>query len=223
MPYRRIIFATDEIYHTLNRGVAQAPIFLSPKEYQRFLDLLDFYRYHNSSLCFSHYNRLSQKEKEKFIGELKKRGSLLAEILAYCLMPNHFHLLLKQIEDRGIPKMLANLQNGYARYFNLRHKRLGPLFQSMFKAVRIETEEQLLHVSRYIHLNPSSSYLIRIKNLSSYSWSSFPEYLGKRPFTFVNPGPILNLAGGNKKYEEFVFDQAEYQQELDKIKHLVFE
>lgn len=223
MPYRKIVFAAKEIYHILNRGVAQTPIFFSPKEYQRFLDLLDFYRYANPPLSFSRYNRLAQGEREKFIKSLKEKSLVLAEIFAYCLMPNHFHLLLKQIEDKGIPKMLANLQNGYARYFNLKHKRQGPLFQSMFKAVRIETEEQLLHVSRYIHLNPSSSYLVEIKNLPFYFWSSFPEYLGKRSPTFTNPRSVLSLAGGKERYEEFVYNQAEYQRKLNKIKHLMLE
>lgn len=158
MPYRKVIFSNDEIYHVLNRGVAEASIFVSPKEYLRFLHLIDFYRFARPLLSFSHYNRLSQKGKEKFMENLKKKNSVLVEIFAYCLMSNHFHLLLKQIKNKGIPKMLANLQNGYARYFNLKHKRRGPLFQSMFKAIRVETDEQLLHVSRYIHLNPSSSY-----------------------------------------------------------------
>jgi putative transposase len=223
MPYRKILFATDEIYHILNRGIAQAPIFSSPKEYLRFLSLVDFYRWSNPPLCFSHYNRLTKEEKEKFMDNLKKRSSLLVEIFAYCLMPNHFHLLLRQIKEKGIPKMLANLQNGYARYFNLKHKRQGALFQAMFRAVRIETDEQFLHISRYIHLNPSSSCLVEIDNLSFYLWSSFPEYLGKQPVGFVNGQTILNLIGGKEKYKKFVFNQAEYQRELDKIKHLSLE
>lgn len=223
MPYRKIVFANNEFYHVLNRGVAETSIFLSPKEYWRFLHLIDFYRYANPQLSFSHYSRLSQREKQKFMENLKKKDKLLVEILAYCLLPNHFHLLLKQINDNGIPKMIANLQNGYARYFNLRHQRKGPLFQSMFKVVRIETDEQFLHVSRYIHLNPSSAYLVKIKDLSSYPWSSFPEYLGKQPSSFINSEPILKLIGGKEKYEKFVFNQAEYQRELNKIKHLSLE
>lgn len=223
MPYRKVVFANHEFYHLLNRGVAQAPIFSSTKNYQRFLDLIDFYRYENPLLCFSHYNRLTKNKKKKFLKNLREKHAVLAEILAFCLMPNHFHLLLKQIRDKGIPKMLANLQNGYARYFNLRSKRRGPLFQSRFKAVRMETEEQLLHVSRYIHLNPSTSYLVKIDDLSSYPWSSLPEYLGKHSFPFINPETILGLAGGKEKYKDFVFDQAEYQQELAKIKHSILE
>lgn len=222
VPLRKVIFANNEVYHVLNRGVAQSLIFSSTKEYQRFLNLIDFYRYINPSSSFSYYSRLALKDKEKFLKNLKKKGEL-AEIFAYCLMPNHFHLLLKQLKNKGIPILLANLQNSYARYFNLKNQRAGPLFQSRFKAVRIQTDEQLLHVSRYIHLNPTSSYLIRIKDLSSYPWSSFPEYLSERESIFINPRFILELAGGKTRYRKFVFNQAEYQRELNKIKHLSLE
>ena len=223
MPFRKIIFVYNEVYHVINRGVAQAPIFLNQKEHQRFVDLLDFYRFAHPSLSFSHYTRLPLKEREKFMDDLKNKSSNLVEILAYCLMPNHFHLLLKQKEERGIPIMLANLQNGYAKYFNLKHKRIGPLFQSMFKAVRIETDDQLLHVSRYIHLNPSTSYIVDIEKLSAFHWSSFPEYLGERSSLFVNYEIILSLVGGKQKYKDFIFDQAEYQRELSNIRHLILE
>lgn len=220
MPYRRVVFATGEVYHILNRGVAQAPIFLSPKEYKRFLELIDYYRFSDASLSFSHFSRLCLKDKEDFRNNLKEK---MVEIFAFCLMPNHFHLLLRQLTEGGIAKMLANLQNSYARFFNIKHQRSGALFQSMFKAIRIETDEQLLHVSRYIHLNPSSSFLVKIKDLSNYSWSSFPEYLGNQATTFTNPKFVLDLAEGKKRYEKFVFSQAEYQRELNKIKHLMLE
>lgn len=222
MPYRKIVFANNEIYHVLNRGVAQAPIFLSTKTYLRFLGLLDFYRFANPTISYSHFTRLSTNDKEKFMGRLRKQEKLV-EIFAYCLIPNHFHLLIKQLLDGGVPKMISNLQNGYARYFNLKYKRPGPLFQSIFKAIRIETDEQFLHVSRYIHLNPNSSLIIKTEKLVTYPWSSLPEYLRDKPAKFVNPKPLLTLVGGRKKYRKFVFDQAEYQKELDKIKHLTLE
>ncbi|MBI4999460.1 transposase [Candidatus Gottesmanbacteria bacterium] len=220
MPYRKIVFANNEVYHIVNRGVADSPIFVSPKEYQRFLNLIDFYHFADLTTNFSHYMTLELKTRELFRQKMKNP---LVEILAYCLMPNHFHLLLKQIKDNGISKMLANLQNGYVRYFNLRHNRHGPLFQSMFKAVRIETDEQLLHVSRYIHLNPTTSYLVKSENLLSYPWSSLAEYLHERKPIFTNPSLVLALAGGKKSYKNFVYDQIEYQRELNKIKHLTLE
>lgn len=138
-------------------------------------------------------------------------------------MNNHFHLLLKQLAEKGVQKFLANTQNAYGKYFNLKNLRVGPVFQSRFKAKRIETEEMFLHVSRYIHLNPSTSYLVDIDRLDSYEWSSYPEYLGRKTPIFLNTEKILGMIGGRKKYEKFVLDQADYQRQLDKIKHLILE
>jgi len=222
MPYRKIVFANNEIYHVLNRGVAKAPIFLSNKNYLRFLELVDFYRFANPAISYSHFIQLSLDNRKKFIENLNKQEKLV-DIFAYSLMPNHFHLLLRQLKDNGIPKMISNLQNGYARYFNIKYKRPGPLFQSIFKAIRIENEEQLLHVSRYIHLNPSSSFIIKTEKIVIYPWSSLPEYLEDKPTRFINRELLLTLAGGKENYRKFVFDQAKYQKELEKIKHLLLE
>ena len=222
MPYRKTPFVNNEIYHVVNRGVAQKPIFLNKRNYQRFLGILNFYRF-NPSLRFSYFYRLSGKEKQDFIGNLKKNKEPVIEILTFCLMPNHFHILLRQFQDKGIQIFMRNLQNSYARYFNNKHNRIGPLFQSPFKAIRIEDEEQLLHVSRYIHLNPSSSYLIEIDKLENYPWSSLSEYLGQRTPELTSPKLVLSFFESNEKYKEFVFNQADYQREFENIKHLILE
>lgn len=222
MPYRKVVFADGEFYHIINRGVAQQPIFLSIRDYSRFLSVIDFYKHLSPPLSYSHYIRLPEKQKSKFIKNLKKKPQLV-EIICYCLMPNHFHLLLKQLRNKGTPTMIGNIQNSYARYFNTKYERAGPLFQSMFKAVRIETDEQLLHVSRYIHLNPSTSYVVETGNLDSYPWSSLPEYLSLRESTFINTKIVLDYFKSKKEYKEFVLNQADYQRKLARIKHLILE
>lgn len=221
MPYRRLVFTNNEIYHIANRGVARAPIFLSKRNYQRFTELMDFYRF-SSPICFSHYDRLSFKQKVSFINTLKD-SKPLAEFHSYCLIPNHFHLLAKQIQKDGIKIMMSNLQNAYVKYFNTQNGRIGPLFQSVFHAVRIETDEQLLHVSRYIHLNPSSSSIVKIEDLIDYPWSSLPNYLSNRESDYITKDIILGLIKNKEEYKKFVFDQAEYQKELNQIKHLLLE
>lgn len=223
MPYRHLVFANNEIYHILNRGVAQAPIFLAKKEYERFLLLLAYYRFTKPLNSFSHFYRLNTTDKTQYMDKLQKENPKGVEILAYCLMPNHFHLLIKQKYEGGITHLLSNMQNGYVRFFNLRHHRIGPLFQSMFKAIRIESDEQLLHTSRYIHLNPVTSFLIAKDSLSAFPWSSYSHYLEKNPSNIVDTVQILALGGGRNKYERFVLDQVEYQQQLHKIKHLLLE
>ena len=118
---------------------------------------------------------------------------------------------------------MSRFENSYARYFNIKYDRVGPLFQPMFKAVRIETEEQFLHVSRYIHLNPTSSYLIKIKDLKNYPWSSFAGFLDAKFLQFVNPKLVLSHFKSKEAYRKFVLDQADYQRKLELIKHLTLE
>ena len=139
-------------------------------------------------------------------------------------MPNNYHLLLKQLIDGGISKYLSQVQNSYSRYFNVRRKKAGSVFQGHFKAKRIETDEQLIHLSRYIHLNPYSSYVVKlIDNLKTYLWSSLPGFLGENEYTFVNKSFILDLFQDKKDYQSFVFNQADYQRELENIKHLTWD
>lgn len=223
MPLRRIIFASNEIYHVLNRGVASTPIFETSSNYDRFLKLINYYRFKKPPLSFSKYLKLPHEQRTLFEKHLMEEGRPQVEIYSYCLMPNHFHILLKQLEDKGIQKTLSNLQNSYSRYFNLKTKREGPLFQSRFKAKRIESDEIFLHVSRYIHLNPTTSYLVEASNLSNYPWSSFPEYLKTETSEFIKKNVVLNIAGGIENYKRFIFNQVDYQRKLNKIKHLLLE
>lgn len=223
MPYRKITLATDEIYHVFNRGVAKHPIFSEETDYTRLTDLINYYRFEKPCLRFSYFIRLAKTIKDNFWNNLKDKSQPLVEIISYCLMPNHFHLLLKQLKENGISIFMSNFQNSYVRFFNTKHKRPGPLFQSIFKAVRVETNDQLLYVNRYIHLNPSSSRLVEIDKLTGYVWSSFPHYLGSIQLPFIKPELVLDQFKNIESYRKFVFDQADYQRKLDDIKHLVLE
>lgn len=117
--------------------------------------------------------------------------------------------------DGGISKFMSNFANSYTRYFNTKSKRKGPVFEGKFKAKRIETDEQLLHLSRYIHLNPHSSFVVKnLKELESDPYSSFPEYIQETDTSFCNKEIILGHFWDTVSYKEFVFDQADYQREL---------
>ena len=224
MPYRRTPLVPGEIYHVFNRSVAQQPIFLTNKHYQRALELIKFYIYMRPSLSFSHYNRLAQDQKLLFWKNLQSKGVKQIEIFAYCLMPNHLHFLIKGITDKGITDFMRNLQNSYAKYFNTKEKRSGALFQSMFKAVRIETEEQFIHVGRYIHLNPLTSYLINIPDeLENYPWCSFIEYLNNQTNQIINKYLMLGCFPSLKAFKTFTFNQIDHQRKLALIEHLILE
>lgn len=102
MALRKTIFTTNQIYHVYNRGVNKSPIFLNKRDYTRFLDLTDYYRFANCPIKFSYFKKLALAEREKIFNKLEEESKQLVDILAFCLMPNHFHFLLKQLTDKGI-------------------------------------------------------------------------------------------------------------------------
>jgi len=166
---------------------------------------------------------LSPQIKDEYASNLTEKS---IEIIGFALMPNHFHFLLKQTDEKGIMNFLRLFENSYTRYFNLKHGRIGHLFQGQFKSVHIETTEQLLHVSRYIHLNPLTSGVVTtLSELEKYPWTSYPTYLNeiKSITELITTTPIFDEFQTIEKYRTFVSDQSEYQQELDLIKHLTLE
>lgn len=224
MPYRKTPLISQEIYHLCNRSVAKIPIFQNKNDYVRAMELIDFYRFINTQIRFSHFNRLDLKKKSDFIYTLYSNKTLV-EIYAFCLMPNHVHFLVKQNVDGGIAKFMRIFQNSYAKYLNTKYERPGAVWQSMFKAIRIETQEQLLHVFRYINLNPVTSYIINdFKNLNNYRWCSYSDYLLKKPDSpFLDTKEIKKYFKTDELLISFLKNQVNYQRNLNKIKHLLLE
>jgi len=224
MPIRQIPLVNNEIYHVLNRGSASLPIFKRAKDYSRFIEAFQYYQNITLPMRFSKLFDFSRSEREKIKQNLKKEKNHWVKIIAYCLMPNHFHFLLKQVKEKGIYTFISKLSNSYSHYITAKYQRKGSLFEGRFKAIKVETEEQLLHLSRYIHLNPYSSYLLKkVKDLLNYLYSSFPEYLGITKNQICQKEIVLSSFSSPSEYKKFVFDHAEYQRELEKIKHLVLE
>lgn len=224
MPYRKTPIVPDQIYHVFNKSIAGQTIFTIQKDYQRFVDVINYYRFDNLPIRYSHYKRLPQSQKDAFNEEYLTNNKSIIHIISYCIMPNHFHFLLLSDKDHAISNFARNIQNSYSKYYNTKYERSGSLFQSMFKAVRIENDEQLVHVSRYIHLNPVTAYLIEADELEKYNWSSVKAFLSdENDNSFIEPDLVLSHFKSREKYKEFLLDQVNYQRELDKIKHLVFE
>lgn len=224
MPGRKIPLVTNEIYHVVNRGISLQPTFLTKKDYLRALETIFYYQNEKTTLKYSRFLNLARQERIKLLENLRKKRQFLAEIICLCLMSNHFHLLLKQTVSDGVSKFISNFTNSYTRYFNTKNTRFGPIFQGKFKAVRIESNEQLLHVSRYIHLNPYTSYVVKdLEQIKKYPYSSLPEYLAQSKANFYEKEVILNQFENNLSYWKFLTSQADYQSSLEKIKHLILE
>lgn len=223
MPGRATLLVNDQIYHVFNRGIDHRSTFTNKWELERAMMVLSYYRFSTPPMRLSRFLQLSNQDRQKILSKLNESEKLV-ELLCFCLMPNHFHFLIKQLTENGISKFLSNLQNSYTRYFNTRNSRIGPLFLDQFKAILIETDGQLIHVSRYIHLNPLTSYVVKdFEDLKNYPWSSFGEFLDIIQNKICSSEFILDFFKRNKDYEMFVHDQANYQRELHKIKHLILE
>lgn len=224
MPRRIQPLITDEYYHVFNRTINKEPIFVNRRDTHRAIETINYYRFLSPRPRLSYFLNFAAELQERLISNYLNKGLRQVEIVAFVLMPNHFHFLLKQEKENGISKFLANFQNSYTKYFNTKNRRSGHLFGGQFKAVIIEDQEQLLHVNRYIHLNPFSSFVVKdLLALENYSYSSLPEYFGNTNTNICNSESILSSFPTSQAYKQFVFDQADYQRKLDQIKHLVFE
>jgi len=217
-PTRKEQFADDYIYHIYSRSIAKFKIFNSKGEFGRFVDLMNLLRYENFEYSFSRFAELSASYKKREIDKLMAHSEKTIDILAYCLMPTHFHFILKQRRDGGITQYMMRLLNGYSRYFNIKHQRSGPLWSSRFKSVIVEDDEQLLHLSRYIHLNPTSAGLV--ENPEDWQYSSYNEYLSNKEFICSYK---KNIVIDPAQYKKFTNDRKEYQKDLSKIKLLLIE
>lgn len=209
MPYRITPFVNDEFYHLYNRGLEKKDVFNNQRDYSRFLQALFYYQIANPKPKFSTY-----RQSKTFPIDPSKK---IVEIICYCLMPNHFHLLVKQIKEGGISEFMRKFIHSYTKYRNVKYNMQRPVFQGIFKAVRIETDEQLVHISRYVHLNPLVSLLV--KDLDLYPWSSYKTYVGLDNDPRLAKKEILNFFKSPKYYQKFVLDQADYGKVLELLKH----
>lgn len=219
---RKVVFGNGEYYHVFNRGVEKRPTFLNKYEFLRAIDSLSFYRFGDLPFQYSKYLNLDKDKKAALLKDLDE-SKLQVEIIAFCLMGNHFHLLLKQLKDNGIVKFMAKFTNSYTKYFNTKHQRVGPLFQGVFKAVHVSSDEQLLHLSRYVHLNPVLGFRVQVEELTDYLWSSYPEYLDKTGSNMINQSEVLKFFKSPAEYEQFVLDHADYLLKYNKIDYLTID
>ncbi len=211
-------FTEGGIYHVYNRGVEKRNIFIDDQDYAVFLHLLKYYL---SPIDLKEGHPLMQFQNFKVIRP-RPLANMEKEIdlIAYCLMPNHFHLLIKQHTINGVTRIIERLLTTYAMYFNKRYDRVGYLFQGPYRAVLVENESYLLHISRYIHLNPIE--LTRAP-LVNYPYSSYTYYLGLKHASWLKTKLILSYFDRSKlspflnnlqSYQEFVENSPENSKEI---------
>lgn len=229
MAYRKEQFVNGEIYHIVIRGVDKNRIFRDIDDHYR--GIFSIYEFNTTKPVVIRERRKARSRIKKLLKKIGENSKLAAdfrdkliEVLTVCFMPNHLHLLIRQLKDGGIVKFMSKLGTGYGGYFNKKYNRVGHVFQNRFKAVHIKNDEQLKIVFAYIHSNPISliepkwkeheirNFKKAIKFLENYKWSSYPDYIGKINFPSVTERKfILETMGGQDKCKEFLEEYIKYK------------
>ncbi len=230
MPARKFPLVNNEIYHVVLRGIGGVDIFRDETDYYRAIH--DLFEFNNTKPATWQYRRFNAEDSRtrtksdsgnRTVGIIRSPRDYVVNILAFCLMPNHIHLLLKQIKDKGISAFMGKLGSGYVNYFNQRHKRQGHLFQSRFKAVHIKTQQQLQSVFVYVHTNPAALVAENWKEggvvdlnkiidfIEKYKWSSYADYLGKENFPSITQREFFLEIMSKEKWREYVNDWVKHK------------
>jgi len=220
-----------EIYHIINRGVDKRKIFINDKDYLRFIH--DLFEFNDDNYIESSF-RNSFVNKKYEINQNKKRD-LLVYIHCFCLMPNHYHLLLSPLKNNAISKFMHKLNKGYSRYFNEKYERKGALFEGKYKKILIKKDRHFIHVPFYIHLNPLDlieknwrnrelkNFNLAIKFLENYRWSSHLDYLGIKNFpSVIYQKFILDFFDNHNIYKKSIYEWLK-QIDINLIKNFLLE
>lgn len=214
---KRKIFKAGNFYHVFNKSIANFEIFRDEKNYQRFIQALSYYNNFNPQKI--NLGKFLEEKKDFNPILILPQKDAIVKFISFCLMPDHYHLLVKILKNDIFSKYISDVENSFTRFFNLRFNRKGPLWQGRFKAVRIKNNEQLLHVSRYIHLNPTTDNLV--KKPQDWPFSSYRLIIGCESFLKKIIKEIS--IDDPKDYQKFVEDQIDYQKKLKRIKRLIFD
>lgn len=224
----------SDIYHVLNRGVDKRKIFLDKQDYFRFIH--DLFEFNDKQPADTSSYYFSQRDKNSVIERRNiKPRELLVDIYVFCLMPNHYHLLLSSRIENGISKFMHKLNMGYSRYFNEKRKRKGTLFEGRYKSILVNKEPYFYHLPYYIHFNPLdlkfkewregklTNYEKAMKFLDNYRWSSHLDYRGIKNFPSITNRAFLTKAVGEpEEYEKSIKNRLK-DLELEEFRELILE
>jgi putative transposase len=216
---RKTEFANGEYYHIYNRGVDKRKVFLDLHDYERFLLGMWLMNDEKDGLMEQWRNYCNNISNPKASPSGFRKSHLskekpLVEIIAYCLNPNHYHFILKQIEEKGIENFMQKIGTGYAMYFNKKNDRSGVLFQGVFKSIHIDSNDYLLYLSAYVNKN---NFIHGYSKNDSWAYSSFPDYIGRREDKLSKRNIILGQFKNKKEYKEFADINALYLKEKKEL------
>jgi len=220
---RKTEFANGEYYHIFNRGVDKREVFSDAKDYERFLLSMDLLNDEQEGLMID-WRDYKKSNSEATVDAFLKLGfrkrDPLVEIVAYCLNPNHYHFILKQVKEKGIEKFMHKVGVSHSKYFNKKNKRSGSLFQGKFKSAHIDSNEYLLYLSAYVNKN---NFIHGYNKNDGWPYSSLPDYLGKRNNVLVNKDIILGQFENAKEYKEYMDKNSLYMREKKELEKYLIE
>jgi putative transposase len=203
---RNNIFAKGECYHIIGRGNYRQDIFLDESDYIRFLFLILY-------LQFPKYQTMHVSREVEYFGKHRvftnrlQKGELegrYVELVSFCLMPNHYHLVVREVVEGGISKYMQRILNSFTKYHNTKYGKIGHLFQGPFKAVLVVNDDQLLYLSAYVHINPTNLKGWKGKE-DQYPWSSYQDYVGENRWgKLLVKNIVLEKLEGQKDYRSYV-------------------
>jgi putative transposase len=200
----RVKITEDEYYHIYNRGVEKRNIFMDDNDRWRFLTLLFIFQ---SNMFIPNISRVVTDVRHRMLNTdtmLEVLKNKTVELVSFCLMPNHFHLILKGNEEKSISKFMQRLGNAYTKYFNTKYERKGHLFSGKYNSILIDSNEYLLYLSAYIHLNPRELKQWNKKELL-YPWSSFQDFSKENRWGgFLDSSIVSNQFNDSREYKNFV-------------------
>ena len=215
MEGRKNLFKSGTFWHLCNKSIANYGIFKDPNNSQTFIETLDYYN------SIDYKNRFSvAKENKSYVYNnllIPKKNSII-KVLTYNIMPDHYHLVIKVMQNDMVSKYINDIENSYSHFFNNKFNRKGPLWQTHFQSVLIKTNEQLLHVIRYVNLNPVTAGLV--DKPEDWPFSSFRDITSDPKFL----RDLTEISIRNpRSFQKFVEDNIDYQKKLKSIKKLLLE
>lgn len=219
---RRIGFANNEYFHIFNRGIEKRDVFLDANDFERFLEATYLLNDKQGGLMIEwrDYKKGNPKAKLKdFLKRSFRKKDPLVEIIAYCLNPNHYHFILKQVADRGIERFMHKLGTSHTKYFNKKNKRSGVLFQGVFKSVHIDSNDYLLYLSAYVNKNNFIH-----GGGKNWQYSSMLDYLGIGESKLVmSKNVVLDQFSNIEEYRKFLDANALYLREKKELEKYLIE
>ncbi|MDA1337942.1 MAG: transposase [bacterium] len=209
MPKRLDPFFTGGLCHLFDKTVDSQQVFRHLTMRTHFLDLIRYYRSSEAQISYSDSLKLKPDLQDELLFKINLKKYFQVEVVAFSIMKNHYHILVKQLKENGINSMMSRLLNSFTKYYNVKYERKGPIFLPQFRAVPVTTDEQFIHTTRYIHRNHlEAGALSSPEELIKSPWTSLKEYVENPKSRISSDKLVLDMFDGSiSKYLDFVFQQ----------------